>query len=98
MAGEKGEGLRTRRVEDAAKGAVIRYGREKYLVMDKQRACIVRPAQYPVLSRKYAESYLLKLKNVQTGEERKIVVHKNGSVDEVEFDVKHGPRRARKKK
>lgn len=98
MAKERAEQLSVRAVEDSAEGRVIRYKRKKYLVLDKHRASLVRPAQYPIFDRRYEDSFLLKLRNVDTGAERKIVLHSDGSIDEVEFDMKNRTKKTKGKK
>lgn len=84
---------------ESARGHLVSYGREAYVVVDKLRANLVRPRQYPLSAKRFAGSYMFKLQKVKTQEMCKLVMHEDGTAEWVEFDMKNplGRRKERKK-
>lgn len=90
------EGRKISRIDTkSAEGYTVSHNKAAWLVVRKERAGLVRPRQYP--TSRYPDAYILRLQNVETKEEIKVVIFGNGRVEEIEFNMQHVRNRPRRR-
>lgn len=90
------EGKKISRIDTkSAEGYTVTHNKVRWLVIRKERAGLVRPRQYPVA--RFPSAYILRLQNIETNDEIKVVVFGNGRVEEIELNMQHSGNRSRRR-
>jgi hypothetical protein len=80
---------------DSTVERTVRYKNALWIVIGRERASLARPAQYP-LSR-FAGAHILRLRNVESNEEIKVLVRPRGAVEDVALNMQGASRRRKRR-